>query len=726
MNRIAVFIVLAVLAIIGTPFIAQGYTVDSPHNESNGIYCFMCHNNSAWWWGDPNNGTGDINVTTRNTICLSCHDEQENLVPGPSVKEAPVSNLHASSTTSNIPGTDPSAWSTQCTDCHDPHAQTQLDWAYTDPASFWLADGDIDFVIAPQVYNVGDPDGQGYGATTVGISFLYGQPGWADPLTWSYKGGRVSAGSAVDNSRGLVFVPNKSNPTETFEVINVVEDIPGFSYILKVKGQMTSAQDLVQFGVFYGQNLKASVINPTTLLYNSVKFFQPDIVDGTYGGWIDDTLDTTTPQGLCQVCHAATSYWNSDGSNPTHNDTTNCSDCHNHLAGFKSPLPPPSLEVTVNQSAKIAGSGDIIIFDWTTDGTNVYVEKLDEQGVSIGAEVEVFGGSNSDNPNQTTIYRFRAWSGTDSTFKNVTITVLDPASLGVAILTPQAEDIINKPVVNVSGLVTTGVAEVGVIVNGVVAIIDGNEFFANNVPLNEGLSTIEAIATEPGGSSVSYSIEVLVDTIDQEWILLGLNPATGVAPLDTTLTIDHHLDSPLATIGFNCVSDPIASCASLLATLIQISESEYDFTIADPGIYTISYIVTDQEGPHSQDIMIQVLDSVLLDSLLINIWDDTIAALLLKDVPTATSYFTSQTQALYNDIFNELYDTLPQIAAEIQQQEFEMGGSIQMVSVKNDRVKYRITRDEVHAGPTGPTSYPISYYIYFVVDENGLWKIYKF
>ncbi len=82
----------------------------------------------------------------------------------------------------------------------------------------------------------------------------------------------------------LGLAPNKGTPTETFEVLNVVT-VPG-GLRIKVKGEMTSAQEFVRFGVFYGQNLKTTIINPTDLLPRKVKFFQPDINDGTYGGWM--------------------------------------------------------------------------------------------------------------------------------------------------------------------------------------------------------------------------------------------------------------------------------------------------------------------------------------------------------------------------------------------------------------------------------------------------------
>lgn len=97
-------------------------------------------------------------------------------------------------------------------------------------------------------------------------------------------------------------------------------------------------------------------------------------------------------------------------------------------------------------------------------------------------------------------------------------------------------------------------------------------------------------------------------------------------------------------------------------------------------------------------------------------WVAMKSALAARQVGTAAGYFVESSQQLYTDIFNELYNELPGIVEEMT-----LAG-IQLVSVKDNMAKFRITRNEVHSGQT----YPISYYIYFVVDEDGLWKLYKF
>ncbi len=47
-----------------------------------------------------------------------------------------------------------------------------------------------------------------------------------------------------------------------------------------------------------------------------------------------DDGDPAANDGLCQVCHTATSYHRQDGSGTPHNNGQNCIDCHPHSAGF--------------------------------------------------------------------------------------------------------------------------------------------------------------------------------------------------------------------------------------------------------------------------------------------------------------------------------------------------------------------------------------------------------
>ncbi len=47
-----------------------------------------------------------------------------------------------------------------------------------------------------------------------------------------------------------------------------------------------------------------------------------------------DTVNATSPTGVCQVCHTTTAHWTSNGAGTNHNATRVCTECHTHDTGF--------------------------------------------------------------------------------------------------------------------------------------------------------------------------------------------------------------------------------------------------------------------------------------------------------------------------------------------------------------------------------------------------------
>ncbi|NTV14957.1 MAG: hypothetical protein HGA96_13665 [Desulfobulbaceae bacterium] len=296
---------------------AWGYYLDTPHNESNGIYCYTCHELPAFRatdWAAKRAVNPDN--TMLNAVCLSCHAEA-------AAHNGPTMQMHSSATSAGTHGT----WTTECTQCHDVHFQGQLDWATTENNKLFLAEGLFNTGIQTWLFDSNDPQGEGYGTTIVGISAVSGQAGWTDTTQWSAKGGHRDADKATDHSRGLILVTDRTNHPETFEIIAVNGNV------IKVKGKMIKGViDGGSFGVFYGQSLKSSVMpNGGTSAndYRDVKFFAPNIFPGDSGGYVDLTPSASKPVGLCQVCHDSTSAWKSDNTGASHHSDTDCDSCHN-------------------------------------------------------------------------------------------------------------------------------------------------------------------------------------------------------------------------------------------------------------------------------------------------------------------------------------------------------------------------------------------------------------
>ena len=114
---------------------------------------------------------------------------------------------------------------------------------------------------------------------------------------------------------------------------------------------------------------------------------------------------------------------------------------------------------------------------------------------------------------------------------------------------------------------------------------------------------------------------------------------------------------------------------------------------------------------HTQTLSLLVLDKNSLDVLLRARWNGMKGELAAGKIAGALNYFLPRSRERYGTIFNDLSERLPAIVAGMQE--------IEMVYSRDGRTKYRINRD--HPTAVGPVT--LAYYVYFAVDETGLWRL---
>ncbi|MBU1710516.1 MAG: hypothetical protein KKE17_10980 [Proteobacteria bacterium] len=212
----------------------------------------------------------------------------------------------------------------------------------------------------------------------------------------------------------------------------------------------------------------------------------------------------------------------------------------------------------------------------------------------------------------------------------------------------------------------------------------------------------------PDNTTVSHSITVNVDTSNTtNWIELDIFPESGIAPLNSRLSVKPHLTFTPQTYDGTYSGNPGVS-------MNMVSETEFALTFSLPGLYTVYYTVTDpQNNEYAQKIMVNVLDKAGLDALLKAKWNGMKAALSVQDVEGGLGYFATRSQDKYRPIFNALSGQLPDLIAEMNLQ------NIEMIYADDDRAKYRIHRTQDIEG----TPVTLTYYIYFIKGDDGLWKI---
>ena len=317
----------------------------------------------------------------------------------------------------------------------------------------------------------------------------------------------------------------------------------------------------------------------------------------------------------------------------------------------------------------------------------------------IGA-VEL-NGSVLVSPSESTIYTITAMGPGGTATDSVTVTVTPLITL--TITSPDNGSTISRPDVMVQGtIINAGGNETGVVVNGILAMVYGDQFVANHVPLQEGENTITATATDTQGYTASDSITVNVENIG-DYIKKTALPESGISPLETRLSIDGSFSFTASSLTY---TDPGA------VELLESSPDEYLVRITGEGVYYFTVEVTDAENNvHTDTVAILVLDQNQLDQLLKAKWNGMKAALVAGDIQSAVTYFASDRQDAYNLVFNDLSDQINDIISDT--------GELESLEVSHQQARYIISYPIVvnNVATTAGT------YVIFIQDANGLWKI---
>ncbi len=311
-------------------------------------------------------------------------------------------------------------------------------------------------------------------------------------------------------------------------------------------------------------------------------------------------------------------------------------------------------------------------------------------------------GSLSVSPETTTTYTATATGFTVTVTDSVTLTVM-PVPQDISITSPVDNDTVYGPAIMVQGTLSNPLEEeISVVVDGIAALVDGNRFAANHIPLEQGDNTITAVATDSRGSAVETSVTVNAE-INEDSIVIAADPDIGISPFETTLLVD-------GTFPF---IDPYVWGEGPGSVVISDGEEDDRFNVhlVDPGIYIFTVEATDDQGyVRTASVAVQVLSEAELDALLQEKWEDMASSLADGNVEAAVRYFSGASRSLYQERFTALSSVLEQVAGEM--------GPIDLVEAQGNYAVYdliTVRDDEIY-----------SYQVIFVREEDGIWRIYNF
>ena len=327
----------------------------------------------------------------------------------------------------------------------------------------------------------------------------------------------------------------------------------------------------------------------------------------------------------------------------------------------------------------------------TTATVNVNGVNATVTGTSYGATVPLIYGSNTLTVSAT------APNGATAS-QSVTVTSTFP---GISIVSPAN----GATLIGDNALVTGTVqappnSNIGVVVNGVIALVDANNnFYANNVPLTAGANTITATVTNLKGQSNTASVTVNATGFSP--FSITADPVQGFAPMTVAFTATSNTGNRIVSWQAN------PGAAGTLDTTDPTAL--FKFTYTQPGIYQANVTVTDSAGTtYTKTIVIQVQDLAQMDAMFKAMWSGMNNALVAGDKATAMQYLSFTAQNKYGPTFDVLMPYMPQIVTSYS--------PLMTSSISNSIGEYAVVRNVngVHR----------IFLMYFLRgDTDGVWRI---
>jgi YVTN family beta-propeller protein len=353
---------------------------------------------------------------------------------------------------------------------------------------------------------------------------------------------------------------------------------------------------------------------------------------------------------------------------------------------------PPDVTISAHPSTIYVGQSSTL----TWDSSNADHVSIDNGIGDVDA-----GGTLTVSPAQTTTYTITATGPGGTITDSATVTVNSVISLNIT--SPANGAPIDRPDIMVRGTVTNAYSyETGITVNGMPAVVYGNQFVVNHVPLTDGENTITVHAMDTQGNMLDKTI-IVTANITQPHITLSPVDSFGIAPFDTTLRVDAVFTPDSLSFSDNSQGQ--------VQYLTVIEANERTVSISSPGVYYITVQALYSGYTFTDTIGVVVYDRGVLDAMLRQKWEAMRTALLNNNIEAAVKDISSSTQSAYRDIFGSLTpEHRANLAAEL--------GDIQLIKPRGAGVEYDIqtTRNGIR----------YSFILLFEVDIDGRWKIANF